>query len=253
MSIRRKLGSWLNLLLDKKRKITSSFFLKVNCTSSVFHAGKNPGESEHQSNTSYFNSIYTCPLSVYIDVTCDNKLESLVISGRPTTAQLEEARLKLMSEFYEASDNASAQMFSETSRNLFAKRNRIIGLEASLRLILAKRYEYSIIYLNKNGVKCSWPESDEDFKKLVSKINIEIKNSIIKLKIAQAKYDSLHSCNSEKPNRKYYNKLLIILSTCDIIKIQLNPKKMMVSEFAEYLNLYNEYKNYLKMKRNGKH
>jgi hypothetical protein len=167
--------------------------------------------------------------------------------------QLEEAKLKLMSEFSEASNNELARMFADTSINFFLKKNRVMGLELALRLILATRYEYSIDYLNRIGIACTVPGSDEDFKKLVKKIQMAIKNGLAKLKEAGTRYNSLSAGKAERPTRKYYNRLLIILSTCEIIKIQLNPKKMMVSEFAEYLNLYNEYQNQLKMQRNGKH
>ena len=49
------------------------------------------------------DSVYACPLSVYIDVTVDDRMDGLIISGRPTHDELEEAKMKLVSEFTELS------------------------------------------------------------------------------------------------------------------------------------------------------
>jgi hypothetical protein len=199
-----------------------------------------------------YDSCYRCPLSVYIDVTVDDKLERLVIAGSPSRAELEEARLKLITEFSELSGNRETQVFNEILNSYYKQRVLIVGLEASLRLIACGRFDAATEYLNKNGVRCSVPGSDEDVNALVEKVQVKLKvynSNLIKI---NGQCRPLMK-KGEKPTRKYYNRLLITLSTCEVIKMQLNPNKMTVAEFAEYLNMFNEYQNLLIMKRNGKH
>jgi hypothetical protein len=193
-----------------------------------------------------------CPLSVYIDVTVDDKLERLVIGGSPSRAELEEARRRLIAEFSELSGNGDARVFGEVLEAYCRQRVLIVGLEASLRLIGFGRFDAATEYLNKNGVKCSVPGSDEDAGVLAERVRVKLKNRMAKFKEISGRYESL-SGKGEKPTRRYYNRLLITLSTCEVIKMQLNANMMTVAEFAEYLNMFNEYQNHLKMKRNGKY
>lgn len=245
-----KSGSLLQGLRKKIIKRRSLSNSKENYPSNVKNVGSKEAESEHLSSILLYD-INTCPLSVYIDVTCDDsKLKNLIIKGNPTQAELEEARFKLVTDFSELSNNGESQAISEVMSNFYYQRNLIVGYELSLKLVLAGKFEKSIEYLNQNGLKCSVPETEEEFQKLIRAIQMKLKNRIVKYKEAQNQYKTLSSGKGEKPTRKYYNKLLVMLSTCEAIKIQLNPKKMTVAEFAEYLNMFNEYQNHLKMRNN---
>lgn len=224
---------------------------KEACLSNVKNVGSREDESEHLSNILLYDSVYTCPLSIYIDITCDdNKLKSLIINGNPTQKELEETRFRLITEFSEISNNGESQVYSDVISNFYYQRNLILGYELSLKLVIVARFDKAIEYLNQNGMKCSVPNTEEEYKSLIKAIQLKIKNRIAKYKEARSKYNALSSGKTEKPTRRYYNKLLVMLSTCEIIKIQLDPKKMTVAEFAEYLNIYNEYQNQQKIKNN---
>jgi len=250
MKRERKLENWLKGLRRStgKRKLSSN--MPEAYQSHARSAGLKAEESEHPLNTSLYD-VYTCPLSVYIDIVVDNKLKGLVVSGNPTPEELENAKLRLMSDFAEIANSGESQAITEVINSYYAQRNAINGLKIALKLVLAGRFEKAIEYLNKNGVKCSAPANEGEFKALIDKIHLKLKNRMAKFKEISSRYKIL-SKKGDKPTRRYYNKLLVMLSTCEIIKMQLDPKKMTVAEFAEYLNIFNEYQNHLKIKKHAK-
>lgn len=252
MKKEKKSEKSLRGLLKKTKKRRSSSNMKDNYQSNVSSVGLKEVESEDQSNISLFDDVNTCPLSIYIEVTCDDsKLKNLIIKGSPTQEQLEEARFKLVSDFCELSNNGESQVIYESINNFYYQRNLIIGYELCLKLILAGKFDKAIEYLNDNGLTCSIPQEEEEYQKLIRTIQMKLKNRMVKYKEAQNRYKTLSSGKGEKkPTRKYYNKLIVMLSTCEVIKIQLRPKDMTVSEFAEYLNMFNEYQNHLKIRNN---
>jgi hypothetical protein len=119
-------------------------------------------------------------------------------------------------------------------------------------LIGAGRFDAAISFLNKNGVQCAVPESEADMETLVKAVDIKFKNRLAKFREISSRYRELTSAKGEKPTRQYYNRLIITLSISEIVKIQLNPKKMTVAEFAGYLSMYNEYQNHLKIRKHDR-
>lgn len=198
-----------------------------------------------------YDSCFVCPLSVYMDVVCDDNLSALTIKGNPSNELLEDTKFKLISEFSEMSNQSETETQIERMRNLYLHEIRIRGYELSLTLIIEKRYPEAIGFLNRNGLKCKTPETEEEFERLIKAVRMKITNNTAKYREAKTAYDS-YVKKGEKPTRKYFNKLLVMLSVCEIIKFQLDPKKMTVAEFAEYLNLYNEYTNNLKSNQYGR-
>ncbi|MDR0680858.1 MAG: hypothetical protein LBG15_03245 [Dysgonamonadaceae bacterium] len=196
-----------------------------------------------------YDSAYNCPLSVYIDVVCDDNLEKLIISGNPSREMLEAAKGKLTQEFSELSGDTETEIFFEEARNYFQKRNTVLGIELSSRLIAAGKYKEAVDYLSRNGIDSPVPDNDQQAGQLIKRLNIKIKNLSVKLLEAKKRYESLQG-KGEKPTRRYYNRLLVILSTCEAIKIQLDRNKLLLSEFAEYIHLFNEYQQQLKSMRN---
>lgn len=245
-----KSGSLLRGLRKKIIKRKSSSNSKENYQSNVKNVGSKEVESEHLSNILLYDSCYKLPMNLYIDMVVDDNLNVLAIKGNPTIKELEEAQFKIISEFSELSNDGESQAMSEVINNFYYQRNLIVGYELSLKLVIAGKFEKSIEYLNDNGLKCLAPETEEEYQKLIHAIRMRIKNRIVKYKEAQNQYKALSSGKGEKPTRKYFNKLLIMLSTCEAIKLQLNFNKLTAAEFSTYLNMFNEYQNHLKMRKN---
>ena len=212
-----------------------------------------PPKQSHGVSYKMYETIYDCPLSVYIDITVDNKLNSLVISGKPTTEKLEETKMKLVYDFTEASGGIDMKGYTSIVGQYHQQLNIITGFDFSIELIKVGRYEKALQFLNANGLNCSIPETADAVDILLKSVEMKYKNRLAKFKEISTKYGELTAKKTEKPTRQYYSKLIIALSTCEAIKMQLNPKQMTVSDFAEYLNIYNEYLNHIKSTKYGKY
>jgi predicted Fe-Mo cluster-binding NifX family protein len=177
----------------------------------------------------------------------------LIIRGKPTNEMLEETKFKLITEFSELSNQTEAKSMLNSASKLYRYEIQIRGYEVAYGLIVNGIYPKAIEYLNLNGIKCKTPENENERETILKSLKIKLKNKIAKYKEAKTVYD-LNPSKEEKPTRKYFNRLLVMLSVCEVVKIQLDPKKMTVSEFAEYLNIYSEYQNQLiSMKYGRKH
>jgi hypothetical protein len=170
-----------------------------------------------------------------------------VISGSPSRGELEEARMKLVSEFAEISGNNGLSSYNDTLKTYYIQRNAISGMQLAAGLVMSGKYDASIEFLNANGIKCTAPGDEREKDALLRLIGIRLKNMSSKFKQTQTRYELL-SKEGEKPTRMYYNRLMIALSTCEAIKMQLNMREMTVAEFAGYINLFNEYQKQLKNK-----
>jgi hypothetical protein len=198
-----------------------------------------------------YDTCDTCPLSVYIDLTCDDRLERLIISGNPSRELLEETKSKLVQEFSELVGGGETRAHIEAARNFLYYRNRVAGMQIAVHLISYGRYDDAVSYLNQSGVKCAAPENGERAAALIKELNREAGNLSARLKEKKELYESLKG-KGEKPTRKYYNRLLVMLSTCEAVKMQLDRNRLTLSEFAEYINMFNEYGNQLKSIKNGR-
>jgi hypothetical protein len=191
------------------------------------------------------------PLSIYIDATCDDRLERLVISGNPTREMLKEAMVKLTQEFSELCGNGENKVFAENTLDFLRKQNIVMGIDISIRLIASGKYEEAIAFLSKTGMKYTAPENEAQAQSLITRLAKELKNRLSKLKEAKDSFNGFTK-KGEKPTRQYYNRLLVTLSTCEIIKMQLDRNKLTLSEFAEYIRLFNEYHEQLKPIKNDR-
>jgi hypothetical protein len=251
MKKNKKTGNWLRGLQKPNSATTSLSNTAENSTSNPKNAGKKAEKTVRSSNISLYDRCDITPLSIYIDVTCDDRLEKLVISGNPTRGELEEAKAKLTQEFSELCGNGETKILTENACDFFRKQNAVTGIDISIRLIASGKYEEAITFLSKSGIRCTTPENEAQAQSLITRLTKELKNRLAKLKEAKTSYeDSVKK--GEKPTRQYYNRLLVTLSTCEIIKMQLDRNKLTLSEFAEYIHLFNEYQEQLKSIKNDR-
>ena len=248
MTKKKKTGNWHVFFRKKKAGTTSLSNTTESCTSNRRSATTKGEELEESSNISLYDSVYNCPLSVWIDVTVDNNLQKLILSGNPSREQLEAAKDKIYREYMDISDDTEMKASSEAYFDFIRKRVIVLGLVMAIDLIANDKFSYSLQFLNNCGISAKEPENENQKADLIKSLELKLKNRQAKLQEAQTRYESLQK-KGEKPTRKYYNKLIVILSTCEAIKMQIDAKKLLLSEFAEYLNMYNEYCEHIRAKQ----
>lgn len=249
----KRLLFWRLRLLKETIKLRLWYPLMGVSQLNVKSVGKKEGAKAGWFNTSSrnslvkFHTIYTCPLWAYIDFVCDGHTSGIIISGDPTEEEIQATCNTLKMDFHELSSGKSGEGYINSINGLYSKKNTILGLQISLKLVLVGRYEKAIDFLNKNGVKSCIPTTIQDQENLINRITKRIALRTAKLQEATTEHNNSFLTNKNKtetPTRKYYNKLLVILSSSEAIKMRID-KNITVAEFAEYINLYNEHCEHL--------
>jgi hypothetical protein len=163
---------------------------------------------------------------------------------------LQEAKLKLVTEFSELSGNTAMKNYIANSKAYWRQLNVVKGLETAHTLVSAGRIQPATDFMKSVGIPCNENMATEEIALFIER---QIKARIIKLKDARHRMEQRDKNSREQGyTRKYFNRLLTVLSTCEAIHIQLDRNKMTVAEFAEYINIYNEYSTNIKDLKHGR-
>lgn len=206
---------------------------------------------ESSKSYSIYNSCFACPLSVYIELVCDDNLGALVISGNPPEDLINETANKLISEFAQMCNSG---LFSQTNnklREVYLNRAQLIGYSICSRLIALGDVEYAVEYLGKLGLRCQIPKTNEEFVNLGEKVSGKIKEKNIRMRKTQRELETLRDSHlGEKPTKQYFTDQLIEISKW--MGYRVTPE-ITLAEYASYLNKMKEYAEslQLKMKKHG--
>ena len=146
------------------------------------------------------------------------------------------------------SNDAEIKASSEAYFDFMKKKNIVLGLLVAIELVANDEFTKAAPFLKECGISAKEPGNEQQKSDLLKSLELKLKNRQAKLQESQTRYESLQK-KGEKPTRKYYNKLIVILSTCEAIKMQIDAKKLLLSEFAEYLNMYNDYCEHIRSKK----
>lgn len=214
--------------------------------------GKNVGkktEAKGFSKESYtlYDTCDKCPLSVYIDVVCNDNNKALIVSGNPREDALTATRMNLIMEFSELSGNEYTDRYHSVIRQIYSYKSVINGLNMAMNLVALGRFDVSIEYLNKNGVPCKAPNTDKESEMLLKKVQGVIKGKLVKYMEVCKKYESINKeSSSVAPTPQYYTENLIMLSKHIGYKLD---KSITLAEYAGYIK---DYKQHIEiLNRNG--
>lgn len=209
--------------------------------------GKKTDKKEKLSTSySLYDTCDKCPLTVYIDLICNNNLNALLIQGNAPEEVLISTRIDLVVEFSELSGNQQTQSLNSVIKQIYYYRNKIRGLSICLELIYNDSYASSIPYLN-NEFRTKEPQSEQEFDRLIKTVQARIKGHMVKLITLEKRFTALSEENDNgKITPQYFNEQLVMLSK--YLGFTLNKNKLNVAEYAAYLK---DFK--LNYKGNGKH
>lgn len=212
------------------------------------HVGRKRGAKE-RSNRSYtlYDSCDKCPLWVYMDLVCDEKLESLVINGKAPEDVLKEARTNLIIEFSQLSGDTHTDVINNILRKIYLYKNEINIFRICASLIVSGEYESSLKQLAKMGIRSGIPQNTEQANGLLKNIEGRIKGKDIYLQKEIKRYEELTKDQGENPKRQLYEEQIVVLSKHSGFKLD---KNMTLAEYAAYLKDYKRT-NEIKLAQHG--
>lgn len=191
-----------------------------------------------KSRKSYFiyNTCSKCPLSVYIDVVCNNNLHALVKRGNPPINVLEEAKYNLIVEFSSLTGDMHTESITNSLRNIHALKAEILGLTICIQLLLNEDYEALISGLKAYSILLKKTPDEKEKDQILKRVENKIRSKGILLKEEIARYEKLTSgSENEKITAQYFNEQIITLSKHIGIKI---TKDIMLDEYAACIKDY---------------
>lgn len=213
----------------------------VNSVSTPKKNGKNKvnrEETKTRSPYTLIDSCEKCTLAVYMDMVCDNKVESLIVSGKPSTDALEAAKLAIITEYSELSGSPGLSREMSKYKAYMEYRAQLHFLNLCLMAVQGGEYDVAVENLNLFGFRCKVPDSDAKQETLIKRIEGEIKNKMIRLKNARKDYEKL---TAEKEvvtiTRKMFYDELAALSKFHEFRI---TPAVSLAEYASYKSIYSE-------------
>lgn len=191
-----------------------------------------------------------CPLSVYIDVVCNDNLKALVIKGHIPEKELNKVRTMLTIEFSELSGSSHITSTINIIRQIYLRNVQIDGLKIAAMLIQAGHYEQVIEYLKPLHIKLNNPNDDKEIDRVIKQVEGKIKGKIVSIRELQKRYDALTAItDSGKPKEENYTEMLIALSK--YVGFHLKKEELTLSEFAFFLKSFNKEIERLNNKSHG--
>lgn len=175
-----------------------------------------------------------CPLWVYIDLVCYDKVESLVIEGKATGDVLRALKSKIIIEFSELSGNKHTTTTTNSLRNIYLYQSQILGLKLALTLLLSGDIKDPTAYLKASGIKTD----EKSFESLIGRIKGYIKGKEIKMAEELKRYASMTEGKENTITEQYFAEQLVSLSKH--VGFALN-RNITLSDYAAYLKDYQTY------------
>lgn len=151
-------------------------------------------------------------MSLFLDVLCENKLSSLIISGNASEQQLSEAWLLILAEYYELrGDTIDTVEEWSLGRDIQKLQSHLSLLDTCVKY-LAKRYSDSIAdSVRKLGY--SFRPTSHDPIDYIDTLNAVVNKSKLKYIQLQQYIKQLEAkmaeAGKEKPKRDYFEKMII--------------------------------------------
>jgi len=188
--------------------------------------------------TSYslYDTCDVCPLSVYIDLICNDNLRALIKYGTPKDEVLQEAKLKLCAEFAELSGDETAKAIFTAIRDVYMYQSQVALVTVVLNLLKSKISD-GLPYLKSIGLNVAMPKRESDYVQAIKRVNGFLKGRVIRYKEAYKQYELLSKGNGKSKGIKSsdFTDILVHLSKNAGFRLTTD---ISLAEYASYLKLY---------------
>lgn len=207
--------------------------MKENTTIQKKAVGKKTAGKE-KSTRSYtlYDTCDKCTLWVYIELVCEDNIEALIVEGKPTKEELEDAKRELLFEFSNMMSDFSNSKELTSVKNIYKYKSELTSLVLCANLVSAGDTEKIKDELKLFGI---YAKTNEE---IIKKIESKIKSVKLRLNI---EYKNVESTRKEeyKPQKSDFAKMLVVLSKFSGYK--LDKYSITLEEYAEHIKLYNEH------------
>lgn len=200
-----------------------------------------------------YRSITTLPLNRFIDVVVDGNLYALVETPDNHTVTIEDLTVVwsgILSEYTEAIGNAEYKHYVSVYKELSAIKLKYSLIIQAIDILKTGVYSKIICDFLNSELKCNCVFNYKDEKSYINELDKCFRRSKsikIQIDLKQLQFDAVASKHKEgkKPDRKYYDAVLISLS--DHAKYEIRDD-ITVSKFCERINRLNKHYETLKSK-----
>lgn len=201
---------------------------------------------------SIYQSIDKLPLHRFVDCIVDNNLHSLVIEGKPTELQLQEAWNNILSEYTEAIGNHEYRIYISLYKEISLLKlsyNQIITSIEMLRVVYSEYLCQQLNNLLKTSCKFNYKDQNS-YQEELSKCLRRSKSIKISIDLKVLQFDAIQKKHfgkeEQKYTRGYFDSILINLS--DHAKYEIH-ESITVSKYCERIKRFNKYIETLKNRR----
>lgn len=204
--------------------------MKGKDTTKEKSAGKRTvARGKSESSYTILDTCDKCTLRVYIDIICHDNLRALVVSGNPSDEVLEEAKIKLVTEFRQLSGDSNSK-YSNSIKRMLAYKLQVVGLSSAIRMLASKDVR-AFEYLRANGIPCNVKSYDNTtISRLITRIESKIRTLNIKIREEHGRL--LNMPKGTTPTEESFNDQLVILSKHAGFRL---TRDITLAEYAGYL------------------
>lgn len=177
-----------------------------------------------------------------MDCLCDNKLDSIIISGEFTDEELQKGWINIYSEFIDLSDSADKKAMFNLVQNILLLKIKIIKVTWMVKYLTVQMEDNYVEQLKTMNFRYEYDRNKPDqYSRDLKMILTRIKGWRIDLFILEDEYKSYEDKNSgETPSRSYFNKSLVRLGKWMKGGV-IQPQNISTAIFCEIKNEYHEY------------
>ena len=203
--------------------------------------------------TKLHTTCYTLPLNAFIDALVDSDYTGLVLSGKPTDAEIADAWEKIYDQYSQISGNSLFTSYmlklQEYGRALVKMNILISSIE-----VLSLMYNADVVQaLNDVGFKCTFDQNDiEAYMADLDKLSKYAANVSVKLKHTSGQLEEAKKQMSNKAATRadFVNSIAIVSK---YMGFKIDPTCTAVAEFVTYQKmLEQEQRHTLNTKDNGR-
>lgn len=188
------------------------------------------------------NSIYKCPLPVFIECAADGNLQGLVISGEASEADIKECWNDIVHQFVDTIGAIGNQRRKQMIKQLVKARTSLFLINESVKILDRYYVKYFADKLNYLlTVRYKWdPVNKEEYDKDLKSCLTRSKQYKMEAALLEMQLDAMDKSEKKEEfslSRKFFDDALISLS--DSAGYALNEENLSAYQFAERIRRLN--------------